>query len=131
MWVVRPWSPLGRSAYGPDHEHDAHDVAAPHPSDRAAPCAPKEDDVSDTGTTVAPGLAVVRDEVTTDELAELGVDLSAFPGSTAADFKRYPVLTEGGWYQVVKHQPSLTTVSKQKWTLLGPVKLASEGLHLA
>lgn len=57
--------------------------------------------------------------------------MAKFPGSTAADFKRYPVLTEGGWYVVVKHQPTMCTVSKRKWTLLGPVKLVSDGIHLA
>jgi hypothetical protein len=83
------------------------------------------------GPTRAPGLTVEREDVTDDELRELGVDLAEFPGSSAADFKRYPVLSEGGWYMVVKHQPTMRTVSKRKWRLLGPVHLVSEGLHLA
>lgn len=79
----------------------------------------------------APGVFVEREAVTAAELTELGIDLTEFPGSTEADFKRYPVLAEGGWYMVVKHQPTLRSVSRQKWDLLGPVKLVSHGLHLA
>ncbi|MBC3192981.1 hypothetical protein H7X46_18135 [Pseudonocardia sp. C8] len=87
--------------------------------------------MSEARSAPAPGIDVERESVTADELAELGVDLADHPGSTAADFKRYPVLSEGGWYVVVKHQPTLTTVDKRKWTLLGPVKLVSEGLHFS
>jgi hypothetical protein len=77
------------------------------------------------------GPAVVREEVTEDELAALGVDLAAdFPGSSAADFRRYPVLSEGGWFMVVKHQPSLRSVSREPWGLLGPIQLASTGLDI-
>lgn len=77
----------------------------------------------------APPLQVEREAVTAAELEELGVNLSEFPGSTESDFKRYPVLSEGGWYMVVKHQPTLQTVSRLKWHLLGPVKLVSSGLQ--
>jgi hypothetical protein len=83
-----------------------------------------------SGPQTAPGLHVERTEVTEAELTELGVDLADFPGSTAADFRRYPVLSEGGWFQVVKHQPTLTSVSREKWKLLGPIELVSAGLHL-
>lgn len=76
-------------------------------------------------------LVVTREEVTEAELAELGVDLARdFPGSTVADFRRYPVLTEGGWHIVVKHQPTLTSVSREAWDLLGPIRLTSHGLEL-
>jgi hypothetical protein len=91
----------------------------------------QEDDVAESGPQIAQALYVEREEVTDADLAELGVDLADFPGSSAADFKRYPVLSDGGWYQVVKHQPTLTSVSREKWKLLGPIKLVSEGLHLA
>jgi hypothetical protein len=74
---------------------------------------------------------VERESVTDAELAELGVELRRdFPGSSADDFRRYPVLSEGGWYIVVKHQPSLRSVSRTAWTLLGPVSLTSAGLEL-
>ena len=86
--------------------------------------------MSEIRSAPAPGIDVEREAVTAEELRELGVDLADFPGSTESDFKRYPVLSEGGWYMVVKHQPTLQTVSRQKWLLLGPVKLVSEGLHL-
>lgn len=80
---------------------------------------------------VSDGLSVVREEVTDSELAELGVDLAAdFPGSTAGDFRRYPVLSEGGWFLVVKHQPSLRSVSREPWGLLGPITLTSTGLDI-
>lgn len=87
--------------------------------------------MADSGPTLAPGIDVERDDVTEEELKEAGVDLSQFPGSSAADFKKYPVLSEGGWYMVIKHQPTLTSVSRVKWNLLGPIKLVSDGLHLA
>jgi hypothetical protein len=81
--------------------------------------------------TIAPPLFVDREEVTDDELRELGVDLeNDFPGSTAADFKRYPVLSEGGWFIVVKHQPTLRSVSRKEWELFGPIVLTSHGLDL-
>ncbi|MFC4949129.1 hypothetical protein [Pseudonocardia sp. GCM10023141] len=80
---------------------------------------------------VPEGLSVVREEVTDAELTELGVALASdFPGSTAADFRRYPVLSEGGWFVVVKHQPSLRSVSREPWGLLGPIALTSTGLDI-
>jgi hypothetical protein len=87
--------------------------------------------VSENETKVPEGLSVQREAVTEDELRALGVDLARdFPGSTADEFKRYPVLSEGGWFKVVKHQKTLQTVSREPWTLLGPVSLTSEGLEL-
>lgn len=81
---------------------------------------------------VPSGPAVERETVTEAELTELGVDLAAdFAGATAADFRRYPVLSEGGWYIVVKHQPSLRSVHRIPWELLGPVALTSTGLDIS
>jgi len=83
-------------------------------------------------STQSTGPRVEREAVTAAELIELGVDLDRdFPGSTVDDFRRYPVLSEGGWFNVVKHQPTLTSVSRTAWTLLGPVSLTSAGLELA
>jgi hypothetical protein len=82
------------------------------------------------GDQVDAGLVVEREEVTEHELRELGVDRAEFPDSTAADFRRYPVLSEGGWFIVVKHQPTLRSVSRVPWTLLGPTTLTSAGLDL-
>lgn len=80
---------------------------------------------------IAQGLHVQREAVTDADLVELGVDVSSFPGSSSADFQRYLVLSDGGWHEVVKHQPTLTSVSRKKARLLGPIHLTSEGLHLA
>lgn len=78
---------------------------------------------------VAPGIDQARDPVTDEQLIEAGIDLAVdFPGSTAADFLRYPVLSEGGWFIVIKHQPTLQSVSRQPWRLLGPIALLSENL---
>lgn len=74
---------------------------------------------------------VVREQVTTEELDELGIDLARdFPGSTAADFRRYPVLSEGGWFTVTKHQTTLVTVARVPWHLFGPIQLTSHGLEV-
>ncbi|MGQ0700822.1 MAG: hypothetical protein ACT4PZ_21590 [Panacagrimonas sp.] len=87
--------------------------------------------MSKTATTVAPGIHQPREDVTELELRDAGVDLSRdFPDSTAADFKRYPVLSEGGWFMVIKHQRTLASVSRRPWKLLGPVALTSDGLSL-
>lgn len=87
--------------------------------------------MSRTATTVAPGIHQAREDVTELELRDAGVDLRKdFPDSTAADFKRYPVLSEGGWFMVVKHQRTLACVSRKPWRLLGPVPLTSDGLSL-
>ncbi|NMO02723.1 hypothetical protein HH308_16035 [Gordonia sp. TBRC 11910] len=76
-------------------------------------------------------LVVHRTEVTDDDLRACGVDLDHdFPGSSASEFKRYPVLSEGGWYMVIKHQPTLASVSREPWHLLGPITLTSSNLHI-
>lgn len=76
-------------------------------------------------------LVVEREAVTEEELAQLGVDIAdQFPGADISEFRRYPVLTEGGWHMVVKHQPTLTSVAREPWDLLGPIKLASHGLDI-
>ncbi|HQT79402.1 MAG TPA: hypothetical protein PLD10_20350, partial [Rhodopila sp.] len=77
---------------------------------------------------LAPGVFQHREQVTDAELSEAGVNLASdFPGSTAEDFRKYPVLSEGGWFMVIKHQPTLKSVSRKPWRLLGPVPLVSEG----
>ncbi len=79
----------------------------------------------------APGIVQPRDAVTDAELRAEGIDLPTdFPGSSADDFRRYPVLSEGGWFMVIKHQRTLQSVSRKPWRLLGPVPLVSEGLAL-
>lgn len=82
--------------------------------------------------TVAPARFVEREPVTETQLRDLGVDLERdFPGATIGDFRRYPVLSEGGWFMVVKHLPTLRTVSREPWELFGPTKLTSHGLDFS
>lgn len=77
------------------------------------------------------GPRVEREKVTAHELAELGIDIRRdFPGATEAGFRRYPALSEGGWYTMVKHQPWLRSVARVPAALLGPVTLASAGLEV-
>ncbi|MCE0761910.1 hypothetical protein LWC35_03135 [Pseudonocardia kujensis] len=54
----------------------------------------------------------------------------ACPGCGKAELSRYPVLSEGGWYQVVKCGACLHSVSRKPWGLLGPITLTSHGLVL-
>lgn len=77
----------------------------------------------------APGISTEREPVTAEELADAGVNLQRdFPEATVDDFRRYPVLTEGGWFTVIKHQTTLVTVSREPWDLFGPIKPLSYGL---
>jgi len=77
------------------------------------------------------GVHQVREDVTVDELRDAGVDLARdFPGCSVADFKKYPVISEGGWFIVIKNQRTLDTVSRKPWRLLGPNQLLSDTLNL-
>lgn len=78
---------------------------------------------------IARGIPSDRRGASAAELQAAGVDIARdFPGSSLAEFKAYPVLSEGGWHLVIKHQPTLTTVQRVRWRLLGPIELTSEGL---
>ncbi len=46
----------------------------------------------------------------------------------AQDLKRYPVLSEGGWYMAVKCQTCLHSQRRAKWTRLGYVTLTTDSL---
>jgi hypothetical protein len=50
------------------------------------------------------------------------------PGCGATELKRYPVLTEGGWFLVEKCQACLRSVSRQPWQRLGYVTRMEVGL---
>ena len=41
---------------------------------------------------------------------------------------RYPVLSEGGWFMVVKCQSCLHSQQREKWTRLGHVTLLTDSL---
>jgi ribosomal protein L44E len=47
----------------------------------------------------------------------------------AARLMRYPVLSEGGWYMVVKCQECLYSQSREKWTRLGHVTLITDAIE--
>jgi hypothetical protein len=87
--------------------------------------------VNKKSSVIARGIPSERRSATAAELRAAGIEIARdFPGSSLADFKAYPVLSEGGWYLVVKHQPTLTTVQRERWRLLGPIELTSEGLDI-
>lgn len=72
-----------------------------------------------------------REAVSADDLSALGINLGRdFPGHKLAELRRYPVLSEGGWFIVIKNQQTLETISRQPWRRLGPIHLLSEGLDL-
>lgn len=50
------------------------------------------------------------------------------PGCGTSDLKRYPVLSEGGWFLVEKCQVCLRSVSRQPWQRLGYVTRMEVGL---
>jgi allophanate hydrolase subunit 1 len=45
------------------------------------------------------------------------------PKCGGGDVAAYPLNSEGGWFQVVKCQGCLHSVSRERWALLGPIKL--------
>jgi hypothetical protein len=50
------------------------------------------------------------------------------PECGAAALCQYPVLAADGWFQVVKCQQCLCSVSRERWHALGWVHLPEEGL---
>lgn len=46
----------------------------------------------------------------------------------AEALKRYPVLSEGGWFIAVKCQACLHSNSREKWHRLGYVQLTTDGI---
>jgi len=52
----------------------------------------------------------------------------ACPACGAAALARYPVLSEGGWWDVVKCQDCLTSVERRRGPLRGPISLLSDDL---
>ncbi len=54
----------------------------------------------------------------------------ACPECRQTGLHAYPVLSEGGWFEVVKCQHCLCSVSRKRWHLLGPVHLTSHGLDI-
>jgi N-methylhydantoinase B len=48
------------------------------------------------------------------------------PACAEEDLKAYPVLRDGGWFEVVKCQSCLETVEQKRWGRLGAVRLDGE-----
>ncbi|MFE5502000.1 hypothetical protein ACFQ73_05510 [Amycolatopsis japonica] len=48
------------------------------------------------------------------------------PSCGAAELRRYPVVSEGGWFQVVKCQNCLLSIERTPWSRLGPIQLLSD-----
>ncbi|WP_409464910.1 hypothetical protein [Amycolatopsis sp. GA6-003] len=48
------------------------------------------------------------------------------PRCRAAELSRYPVNSEGGWFEVVKCQACLFSVSRERGPRLGPIQLLSD-----
>ncbi len=46
----------------------------------------------------------------------------------AEQLLRYPVLSEGGWFMVVKCQSCLHSQSREKWNRLGHIELATDAI---
>lgn len=73
------------------------------------------------------GIRQDRELVTRADLVANGVDPDDY---CLADLRKYPVLSEGGWYVVIKNIVTLEEVDRRPWRLLGPVELLSHGLVL-
>ncbi|NIB31725.1 hypothetical protein HBB16_08230 [Pseudonocardia sp. MCCB 268] len=73
-----------------------------------------------------PGIDVERESVC-GRARGLSVDPRRPPGSTAADFKSATRFSAGVAGTSWSAQPTLTTVDKRKWTLLGQVKSRLRG----
>ena len=79
----------------------------------------------------AQGLSQERRRVSETDLAAIGIDLERdFPGQSIKDLREYPVLSEGGWFIVIRNQHTLQEIARQSWRLLGPVELLSHSLVL-
>ena len=78
-----------------------------------------------------PGIRQDRRPVTEADLIAAGIDLARdFPGQSIADLSEYPVLSEGGWFIVIKNQRTLEEIARRPWLLLGPIELLSYNLVL-
>ena len=87
--------------------------------------------MQDQGVWADTGIIQQREPVTEEDLRDAGIDLAIdFPGQSLDDLRKYPVLSEGGWFIVIKNQKTLESISRRPWRLLGPIALLSEGLDL-
>ena len=52
------------------------------------------------------------------------------PECRGTELQRYPVVSDGGWFMVVKCQGCLHSVSREPWRRLGTVTLPEDGILL-
>src|SRR4051794_34642894 len=71
---------------------------------------------ADRGTKRAPGVA------------GRGGGEGACPRCGQERLRRYPVNSEGGWFEVVKCQACLLSVKRERWSRLGPIQPLSDSL---
>jgi vanillate/4-hydroxybenzoate decarboxylase subunit D len=48
------------------------------------------------------------------------------PCCGSQNLKRYPVLTEGGWWMVTKCQDCLCSLQRERWSRLGSIGLLTD-----
>jgi ribosomal protein L37AE/L43A len=48
------------------------------------------------------------------------------PACGSRDLKRYPVLSEGGWWMTTKCQQCLFSVQRERWSRLGSITLLTD-----
>jgi hypothetical protein len=66
---------------------------------------------------------------TFEELEPVKVPVDgACPACGAEELRQYPILSVGGWFEVVKCQRCLTSVSREPWHRLGWVRLPEDAL---
>ncbi len=80
-----------------------------------APSPPRTAAVAEVNSTFAPPRILHREAV------ESRCDVC-----DSDDIARYPVLSEGGWWLVVKCQRCLVTLERSRWSRLGDVRLLSD-----
>ncbi|MDV6247192.1 hypothetical protein [Rhodococcus opacus] len=54
---------------------------------------------------------------------------AACPACASQDVKRYPVQSEGGWFEVVRCQSCLHQLERVKWRLYGPIEFLSDQIE--
>ena len=69
----------------------------------------------------------LRPQEATISLRKEPVD-GACPQCGAAQLRRYPVNSEGGWFEVVKCQNCLHSLRRERWHLFGSLQLLSDTL---
>ena len=77
------------------------------------------------------GIRQERMAVTAEDLLAAGVDPTRPEvAQSLAQLEQYPVLSEGGWYLVIRNRITLEELARRPWRLFGPVELLSSSLVL-